>query len=120
MARTATHRLALDFYFEKAYDGVFLDLTQVYSFRGYKNLEVAYEAGSCQDVRIYFDALLSPKEVLKLGNGKIQNNQETLELPLDKLIDVEISQDGGLSASKLILQAGKQKTSCAINSIQLK
>lgn len=110
----------LDFYFEKAYDGVFLDLTQVYSFKGYKNLEVAYEAGSCQDVRIYFDALLSPKEVLKLGNGKIQNNQEILELPLDKLIDVEISQDGGLSASKLILQAGKQKTSCAINSIQLK
>lgn len=111
---------SLAFYFEKAYDGAFLELPQTYSFEDYESLKVRYLPGTCGDVRIYFDALLAPKEVLKLGNGTIQREYEVLELPLEKLIERDISQGGEMAGKKLIFQATQSKTACEIASIGLK
>jgi hypothetical protein len=110
---------SLLFDFTKAFDGVFVELKERYSFEGYSKLKVSYVPGTCQNVRIYFDALLSPKEVLKLGNGSLKNGLEEVDLPLNHLIDSGISREGKLNASRLVLQGEKSKTTCKIESIRL-
>lgn len=103
--------------FKSNLDGVHFDLKKNYSMDVYKNLNVAYWPGTCQNTSIFFDA--KSKKNVNIGNGSLQNGFVVEKLPLADLINTDITPKGSLSASRLGLQAMKSGEKCIVRSITL-
>lgn len=103
--------------FKSSLDGVHFDLKKNYSMDAYKNLNVAYWPGTCQNTSIFFDA--KSKKNVNIGNGSLQNGFVVKKLPLSDLINTDITPKGSLSASRLALQAMKLGEKCIVRSITL-
>ena len=107
----------ISFEFKSNLDGAHFDLKKNYSMDAYKNLNVVYWPGTCQNTSVFFDAK-SGKNV-NIGNGSLQNGFVSKKLPLSDLINTNITPKGSLSASRLGLQAMKAGEKCIVRSITL-
>ena len=105
------------FDFRSYLDGAHLDLRDYYSMNAYKNLNVTYWPGTCQNTSIFFDA--KSKKNVNIGNGILQNGFVSKKLPLSDLINTDITPKHSLSASRLGLQAMHANEKCIVRSITL-
>lgn len=105
------------FDFKSDQDGAYVNFAQMYSMDSYKNLNVVYWPGTCQNTSIFFDA--KSKKNVNLGNGSLQNGFVSKKLPLTDLINTSITPKGSLSASRLGLQAMWANEKCIVRSITL-
>ena len=105
------------FEFKSSQDGVHFDLKKTYSMDSYKNLRVEYWPGTCINTSIFFDA--KSKKNVNIGNSSLQNGFVVKKLPLQDLINTDITPKGSLSASRLSLQAMKLGEKCIVRSISL-
>ena len=105
------------FEFKASQDGAYLDLKKPYSMDAYKSLKVEYWPGTCINTSIFFDA--KSKKDVNLGNSSLQNGFVVKILPLQDLINTDITPKGSLSASRLGLQAMKSREKCIVHSITL-
>jgi len=103
--------------FKSSLDGVHFDLKKSYSMDAYKNLNVVYWPGTCQNTSIFFDA--KSKKNVNMGNGSLQNGFVVKKLPLSDLVNTDITPKGSLSASRLGLQAMQSGEKCIVRSITL-
>ena len=103
--------------FKSSLDGVHFDLKKNYSMDAYKNLNVVYWPGTCQNTSIFFDA--KSKKNVNMGNGSLQNGFVVKKLLLSDLVNTDITPKGSLSASRLGLQAMKSGEKCIVRSITL-
>ena len=103
--------------FKSNLDGIHFDLKKNYSMDAYKNLNVVYWPGTCQNTSIFFDA--KSKKNVNMGNGSLQNGYVSKKLPLSDLVNTDITPKHSLSASRLGLQAMKSGEKCIIHSITL-
>ena len=103
--------------FKSNLDGIHFDLKKNYSMDAYKNLNVVYWPGTCQNTSIFFDA--KSKKNVNMGNGSLQNGYVSKKLPLSDLINTDITPKHSLSASRLGLQAMKSGEKCIVHSITL-
>jgi hypothetical protein len=105
------------FEFKSYQDGAYLDLKKPYSMDAYKSLKVEYWPGTCQSTTIFFDA--KSKKNVNIGNSSLQNGFVVKILPLQDLINTDVTPKGSLSASRLGLQAMKSNERCVVHSISL-
>ncbi len=103
--------------FKSSLDGAHFDLKKNYSMDAYKNLNVVYWPGTCQNTSIFFDA--KSKKNVNIGNGSLQNGFVVKKLPLADLVNTDITPKGSLSASRLGLQAMRAKEKCIVRSVTL-
>lgn len=103
--------------FKSSLDGAHFDLKKNYSMDAYKNLNVVYWPGTCQNTSIFFDA--KSKKNVNIGNGSLQNGFVVKKLPLADLINTDVTPKGSLSASRLGLQAMRAKEKCIVRFITL-
>jgi hypothetical protein len=110
--------LGLEITFDRARQGLHFDFGKMVSMDDYKNLVVDYWPGTCQNSIAYFDS----KKLLKmnLDNGSLQNGFVQKILPLDEIIDTDVTPQGSKSARRLNLQPVVANERCLIKSISLK
>lgn len=99
-------------------NGLFLDFKEAVDMNDYSSLEVVYWPGTCQNTNVYFDSYRKSK--VSLSHGKNLENMLVFSIPLEQVVDTRLTPDGGLSASRLSLQATAVNETCIIKSIKLK
>lgn len=107
----------LEIRYNRARHGVYIELGKMVSMDDYDNLVVDYWPGTCQRTLVYFDS----KKLLKsnLDNGSLQNGFVRKILPLDEIIDTDVTPKSSKSAHRLNLQSVEVNERCVIKSIML-
>ena len=119
----------LEIVFDKAGRGMHFEFGKSVSMDDYRNLVVDYWPGTCQHTSAYFDS--KKLTVANLAGGSLQsgcnaNANNCLQngfvrkiLPLDEIIDLNVTPQGSKSAHRLNLQAVGGDERCVIKSIML-
>ena len=132
----------LEIKYDEAHQGMHIEFGKMVSMEDYNNLVVDYWPGTCQRTNAYFDS--KKLTGANLANGSLQNNQalshnESSELdrcdsransclqngfvrkilPLDEIIDLNVTPQGSKSAHRLNLQTVAPHERCIIKSIKL-
>jgi hypothetical protein len=94
-----------------------IDLGKMVSMDDYRNLVVEYWPGTCQRSIAYFDSKTLTDA--NLANGSWQNGIVRKILPLDEIIDFDVTPNGSKSARRLNLQTVAANERCIIKSITL-
>jgi len=107
----------LEIKYDKAKHGMHIDLGKMVSMDDYRNLVVEYWPGTCQRSIAYFDSKTLTDA--NLANGSWQNGIVRKILPLDEIIDFDVTPNGSKSARRLNLQTVTANERCIIKSITL-
>lgn len=107
----------LEIKYDRARRGMHIEFGKMVSMDDYDNLVVDYWPGTCQNTLAYFDS----KKLLNanLDNGRLQNAFVRKILPLNEIIDMDVSPQGSKSAHRLNLQSVIANERCIIKSISV-
>ena len=107
----------LEIKYDRARRGMHIEFGKMVSMDDYRNLVVDYWPGTCQSTLAYFDS----KKLLNanLDNGRLQNSFVRKILPLNEIIDLDVSPQGSKSAHRLNLQSVIANERCIIKSISV-
>ena len=108
----------LEIVYNKVHRGMSFEFGKNYSMDDYTNLVVDYVPGTCQNTVAYFDS--KKLSGANLANGWLQNGIVRKNLPLDEIIDLDVTPQGSRSAHRLNLQSVAANERCVIKSIMLK
>ena len=104
--------------YNKVHRGMSFEFGKNYSMDDYTSLVVDYVPGTCQNTVAYFDS--KKLSGANLANGWLQNGIVRKNLPLDEIIDLDVTPQGSRSAHRLNLQSVAANERCVIKSIMLK
>ena len=107
----------LEIKYDKALRGASIEFGKSYSMDDYSNLVFDYWPGTCQNTMAYFDSKKMSKA--NLANNSLQNGFVRKILPLDEIIDLNVTPKGSRSAHRLNLQSTAVNERCVIKSITL-
>ena len=108
---------ATTFAFSERYAGIHLDFAGTFSLDNYKELNVEYLAGTCQNSEVYFGT--NSHGQVNLGNNSVQNEFVNKVLHRSEIVNTQVTAGNGYSASRLTLQALRKDETCVIRSIKL-
>ena len=107
----------LEINYDKGQRGLHIEMGQMVSMDDYRNLIITYWPGTCQRTLAYFDSKTLTKA--NLANGWLQNGFVRKNLPLDEIIDLNVTPHGSKAAHRLNLQSIGGSERCVIESITL-
>lgn len=87
------------------------------SLESYKNLHVIYEPGTCQETSVYFDSFKKGRQ--SLAGGVPSEGYLDKTIPIQSIIDTDVTPNNGLSASALSFNAQKTGEKCVVRNIFL-
>ncbi len=108
----------LDIKFDDARRGMHFEFGKMVSMDGYNNLVIDVWPGTCQRTLAYFDS--QKQTQANLANGSLQNGFVRKILPLNEIIDLNVTPHGSKSAHRLNFQSVVANERCTIKSIMLK
>lgn len=97
--------------------GFHFDFGGMKNLEKYSSLKVEYWPGTCQKTAIYFDSFRDSR--YSLENGNASGNFESKDIPLSKILDVSLTPQNKLAASRLSLQSKSADETCIVKSITL-
>ena len=108
----------LEIRYDRTRRGAYVEFGKTVSMNDYNDLVVDYWPGTCQQTLVYFDS----KKLLdkNLDNGSLQNGFVRKNLPLNEIIDLNVSPYGLKAAHRLTFQSVIPGERCVIKSIMLK
>ncbi len=99
------------------HDGFHFDFGKAYSMDAFTALVVEFEPGTCTRTEIYFDAKDTGSP--NLGDYRLQNGYANKILPLQNIVNTQVTPNRSLSASRLKIQATRDNETCNIKAIYL-
>lgn len=114
---SGTNGNLLNVTFQNHGSGLFFQLGDMRSLMQYSKLKVVYAAGTCQSTGVYFDSYKSG--IHRLNDGVLQNGMLVSQIPLDEIINTQVTPNFSRSASRLSLSSMKASETCAISKITL-
>ena len=108
----------LEIRYDRTRRGMHFEFGKMVSLDDYKNLVVDYWPGTCQYTLAYFDS--KKLTAANFANGSLQNGFVRKILPLEDIIDLNVTPQGSKSAHRLNLQSVAANERCVIKSISLK
>ena len=103
--------------FKHASGGMYFDFGGMKNMEGYSALKITYWPGTCQYTSAYFDSYKKKPALLKYGIT--DGNFESLDIPLSQIVDISLTPQNKLVASRLTLQSMSADEKCLVKSIML-
>lgn len=103
--------------FKSAGNGLRIQFEKMQSLKTYSKLKVVYAPGTCQNTAVYFDSFKRGQQ--SLAGGVAENGNVVKRIPLQEIVDTQVTPNFSLSALGLSLHSLKAAETCVIHKILL-